>query len=141
MDLVALIESGSTSLVYLVAAGLVLGGLHGLEPGHSKTMMAAFIIAVRGTVTQAVLLGVSAAFSHSIIVWVLAVAALEASGMTDEVRVEPCTTAEFPRPAPRPAYSVLDCSRLTALRGKSLAGWKDALHTYLGIENEAAEEA
>ncbi|MCB4348857.1 hypothetical protein LA345_33995 [Burkholderia vietnamiensis] len=28
------------------------------EPGHSKTMMAAFIVAIRGTVGQAVLLGV-----------------------------------------------------------------------------------
>ena len=39
-------------------------------------MMGAFIVAVRGTSLQALLLGVSAAFSHSIIVWVLAVLAL-----------------------------------------------------------------
>tara|TARA_B100000676_G_scaffold305399_1_gene359511 strand:- start:446 stop:1303 length:858 start_codon:yes stop_codon:yes gene_type:complete len=76
MDIVSLIEAGSTSIVYLAAGGLVLGSLHGLEPGHSKTMMAAFIIAVRGSVSHAVLLGVSAAFSHSIIVWVLAWLAL-----------------------------------------------------------------
>ncbi|MCB1921497.1 MAG: nickel/cobalt efflux transporter RcnA, partial [Candidatus Competibacteraceae bacterium] len=41
-----------------------------------KTLMAAFIIAIRGTVSQAVLLGVAAAFSHSLIVWVLALTAL-----------------------------------------------------------------
>lgn len=76
MDIASLIEAGSTSIVYLAAGGLVLGSLHGLEPGHSKTMMAAFIIAVRGSVSHAVLLGVSAAFSHSIIVWVLAWLAL-----------------------------------------------------------------
>ncbi len=76
MDLISLIQDGSTSFLYLAAIGLVLGSLHGLEPGHSKTMMAAFIVAVRGTPMQAVLLGVSAALSHSIVVWVMAVLAL-----------------------------------------------------------------
>ena len=76
MDLISLIQDGSTSFPYLAAVGLVLGSLHGLEPGHSKTMMAAFIVAVRGTPFQAVLLGVSAALSHSIVVWVLALLAL-----------------------------------------------------------------
>ena len=76
MDLATLVQEGSTSLAYLAAVGLVLGSLHGLEPGHAKTMMAAFIVAVRGTPLQAILLGVSAAFSHSIVVWVLALLAL-----------------------------------------------------------------
>ena len=34
--------------------------------------MASFIISIRGTVAQAVLLGLSAAFSHTLIIWVLA---------------------------------------------------------------------
>ena len=46
-------------------AAVVLGALHGMEPGHSKTIMAAFIIAVRGTVAQAVLLGLSATVAHT----------------------------------------------------------------------------
>lgn len=70
----------------------------------------------------------------------LAVATLEAAGVS-EVEVKPCSTDEFPRPAPRPAYSVLDCSRLSALRGKPLAGWKDALATYLGSEDDGEEAA
>lgn len=63
-----------------IPAAILVGALHGLEPGHSKTMMAAFIIAVRGTITQAVLLGVSAAFSHSLIIWLLAGLALHYGG-------------------------------------------------------------
>jgi nickel/cobalt exporter len=59
-----------------IPSAILLGGLHGLEPGHSKTMMAAFIIAIRGTVTQAVLLGLSATISHTAIVWAVAMAGL-----------------------------------------------------------------
>src|SRR5712675_652797 len=53
-------------------SAIALGALHGLEPGHSKTMMAAFIIAVRGTLMQAVLLGLAATASHTAIVWLIA---------------------------------------------------------------------
>src|SRR5882672_8376464 len=55
-----------------IPGAILLGALHGLEPGHSKTMMAAFIVAVRGTVTQAILLALSATVSHTAIVWILA---------------------------------------------------------------------
>lgn len=63
----------------------------------------------------------------------LAVATIEASDLSD-TQIDPCSTDEFPRPAPRPKYSVLDCSKLTELRGKSLLPWKDALLTYLGSD-------
>ena len=89
MDLISLIQDGSTSFLYLAAVGLVLGSLHGLEPGHSKTMMAAFIVAVRGTPFQAVLLGVSAALSHSIVVWAVAVLALTWGDEMIGERLEP----------------------------------------------------
>lgn len=67
-----LIQQGSTNLWLFIPSALLLGALHGLEPGHSKTMMAAFIIAIRGTVGQAVLLGLCAALSHTAIVWGIA---------------------------------------------------------------------
>ncbi|MEM6587027.1 MAG: nickel/cobalt efflux transporter [Pseudomonadota bacterium] len=76
MNLTEMIEAGGANPVLLFVFALVLGALHGLEPGHSKTMMAAYIVAVKGTVAQAILLGASAAFSHSIIVWILAMLAL-----------------------------------------------------------------
>ena len=72
-----------------IPAAILLGALHGFEPGHSKTMMAAFIVAIRGTIGQAVLLGLSAAISHSLIIWVLAAAALHYGNQWDAEIVEP----------------------------------------------------
>ena len=69
-----LLQQGNAWL--FIPTAILLGALHGLEPGHSKTMMASFIIAIRGTVSQAVLLGISAATSHTAIVWAVALAGL-----------------------------------------------------------------
>lgn len=89
MSLTDQIVGGGTHPVILFAIAFVLGALHGLEPGHSKTMIAAYVVAVRGTVFQAVLLGVSAAVSHSIIVWVLAGIALTAGNELIAEAAEP----------------------------------------------------
>ncbi|SFM04822.1 nickel/cobalt efflux transporter [Methylobacterium pseudosasicola] len=71
-SLTDLLQQGTAHAWLFVPTAILLGALHGLEPGHSKTMMAAFIIAVRGTVTQAVLLGLAATLSHTAVVWVIA---------------------------------------------------------------------
>ncbi|MEM6322792.1 MAG: nickel/cobalt efflux protein RcnA [Pseudomonadota bacterium] len=89
MNLTQMIEAGTVNPLFLFVVALMLGALHGLEPGHSKTMMAAYIIAIRGSVHQAVLLGVSAAFSHSIIVWVLAMLALSLGNEMIGAELEP----------------------------------------------------
>ncbi|MEI7995481.1 MAG: nickel/cobalt efflux protein RcnA [Methylococcaceae bacterium] len=65
-----LLQQGNAWL--FIPSAILLGALHGLEPGHSKTMMAAFIIAVRGTLTQAIMLGLAATVSHTAVVWVIA---------------------------------------------------------------------
>lgn len=75
-DFAELIRQGSTHAWLFVPSAVLLGALHGLEPGHSKTMMAAFIVAVRGTVAQAVLLGLAATISHTAIVWGIAFAGM-----------------------------------------------------------------
>lgn len=67
-----LLQQGTASAWLFIPSAIVLGALHGLEPGHSKTLMAAFIVAIRGTKKQAILLGLSAAISHTGVVWVIA---------------------------------------------------------------------
>ncbi len=69
-----LLQQGNSWL--FVPSAILLGALHGLEPGHSKTMMAAFIVAIRGTLTQAVLLALSATVSHTAVVWTVAFAGM-----------------------------------------------------------------
>ena len=69
-DFHTLLQGGNAWL--FIPSAILLGALHGLEPGHSKTMMAAFIVAVRGTLLQAVLLGLAATVSHTAIVWLIA---------------------------------------------------------------------
>jgi nickel/cobalt transporter (NicO) family protein len=70
--LAELFQQGATHAWLFIPSAILLGALHGLEPGHSKTMMAAFIVAIRGTVAQAILLGASATVSHTAIVWLVA---------------------------------------------------------------------
>ncbi len=71
-NLSSFFDAGASNAWVFIPSAIVLGALHGLEPGHSKTMMAAFIVAVRGTVGQAALLGLAATISHSAIVWLVA---------------------------------------------------------------------
>ncbi len=49
----------------------------------------------------------------------------------DQVDVIPVTTDQFPRPARRPAYSVLDVSRTEALLGRRVEPWAWGLIEYL----------
>lgn len=57
-----------------------------------------------------------------------AVAILEECGMPDRARaVEPIPTSDYPTPATRPFYSVLDKSKIKATYGLSISHWRDAL--------------
>jgi dTDP-4-dehydrorhamnose reductase len=48
--------------------------------------------------------------------------------------VLPCTTEEFPRPAPRPRYSVLENARLKAMGANIMPGWREAFSEFLSTE-------
>lgn len=52
------------------------------------------------------------------------------------VEIQPVASAEFPRPAPRPAYSVLDVSRFEALTGRRVELWSEGLEAHLGSAEE-----
>ena len=84
-----LVSQGAAHAWLFIPSAILLGALHGLEPGHSKTMMAAFIVAIRGTVAQAVLLGVSATVSHTAVIWALAFVGLHYSGRFNVEQSEP----------------------------------------------------
>ena len=71
-DIAAIVEMGVANPWLYLPFAILLGALHALEPGHSKSMMAAFIVATRGTPAQAALLGGSAAIGHTLVVWALA---------------------------------------------------------------------
>ncbi|MBJ7468879.1 MAG: nickel/cobalt efflux protein RcnA, partial [Rhodoferax sp.] len=88
-EFVQLLQQGNGGVWWFIPSAIALGALHGLEPGHSKTMMAAFIIAVRGTVGQAVLLGLAATLSHTAIVWAVAMGGLYFGGHWNAVQSEP----------------------------------------------------
>jgi dTDP-4-dehydrorhamnose reductase len=65
--------------------------------------------------------------------WELARATLDETGFAD-LAIERARTAEFRSDAPRPAWSVLDCSRAEAL-GIRLRPWRDAVAAYLRSED------
>jgi len=61
------------------------------------------------------------------------IARLESETTGNPASVSPVTTAEFPRPAPRPAYSVLDVSRFEAVTGRRVEPWERGLADYLTL--------
>ncbi len=74
---------------FFIPSAILLGVLHGLEPGHSKTMMAAFIIAIKGTVRQAAMLGLAATLSHTAVVWLIAFGGMYISNKFTAESAEP----------------------------------------------------
>jgi dTDP-4-dehydrorhamnose reductase len=52
------------------------------------------------------------------------------------VQVEPCTSGQFPRPAPRPSYSVMDHLAIRSQGFADLRPWREALQEFLGTVKE-----
>lgn len=69
-----IIENPFTWMYFPTA--LMLGALHALEPGHAKTLTAAYLIGIKGTKKDALFLGLSVALTHSIVVIGISITAL-----------------------------------------------------------------
>jgi ABC-type nickel/cobalt efflux system permease component RcnA len=77
-----IIASPRWGLWFLLTAALVaaaLGGLHALEPGHGKTIVAAYLVGSQGTATHALLLGLVVTATHTAGVYALGLVTLYAS--------------------------------------------------------------
>ncbi len=53
-----------------------------------------------------------------------------------EIQIRPCSTEQFPRPAPRPAYSSLENLRLKQENVNMMRPWDDALEDFLLTKKE-----
>ena len=62
-------------LMFVISA-FVLGALHALEPGHGKSVMAAFVMGTNAELKDASLLGLTVVFSHVIVVVLLGIASI-----------------------------------------------------------------
>lgn len=89
LDFQTLLSQGGAAPWLFIPSAILLGALHGLEPGHSKTMMAAFIVAIRGTITQAIMLGIAATLSHTAVVWLVAMGGMYLGSQWDAETSEP----------------------------------------------------
>jgi dTDP-4-dehydrorhamnose reductase len=49
--------------------------------------------------------------------------------------IKPCTTEEFPRPAPRPRYSVMENTRLKSIGVNIMPDWRDGFKEFLSTES------
>jgi ABC-type nickel/cobalt efflux system permease component RcnA len=77
-----LITAQHLSVWFLFTAAFIaigLGGLHALEPGHGKTIVAAYLVGSKGTARHAVLLGMIVTVSHTAGVFALGAITLYAS--------------------------------------------------------------
>jgi ABC-type nickel/cobalt efflux system permease component RcnA len=70
----------SLGIICLALAGAVgLGAFHALEPGHGKTVVAAYLVGTRGTARHALSLGLIVTATHTAGVYLLGVVTLYAS--------------------------------------------------------------
>ena len=76
-------------ILVALALALFLGAAHGLEPGHGKTVVAAYLVGSRGTVGNALFLGGVVTFTHTFSVIILGLVALFATQYVQPEQIFP----------------------------------------------------
>jgi ABC-type nickel/cobalt efflux system permease component RcnA len=80
---------GPGMILFALAVAASLGAFHALEPGHGKTVVAAYLVGARGTVWHAALLGLVVTASHTAGVYLLGGVTLYASRSVVPERLYP----------------------------------------------------
>jgi ABC-type nickel/cobalt efflux system permease component RcnA len=78
-----------SSTLWALAIALGLGALHALEPGHGKTLAAAYLVGPRATAWHAVFLGLSVTVTHTSSVFLLGLITLFLSDIIVPERLLP----------------------------------------------------
>jgi ABC-type nickel/cobalt efflux system permease component RcnA len=78
-ELIATEKLGLGIILITLGVAVGLGAFHALEPGHGKTLVAAYLVGSRGTVKHAFLLGLIVTATHTAGVYLLGAATLYAS--------------------------------------------------------------
>ena len=71
--------AGPGMVLFALAVAASLGAFHALEPGHGKTVVAAYLVGSRGTARHALLLGLVVTAAHTVGVYLLGIVTLYAS--------------------------------------------------------------
>ena len=78
-DIMATKQLGLGIILLALGVAVGLGAFHALEPGHGKTLVAAYLVGSRGTFKHALLLGLIVTASHTAGVYLLGAVTLYAS--------------------------------------------------------------
>src|SRR2546426_731165 len=88
-DLIGSRPAGAGLVLFAALVAATLGAFHALEPGHGKTVVAAYLVGSRGTARHAMLLGLIVTASHTAGVYLLGGVTLYASRYVVPERLYP----------------------------------------------------
>jgi ABC-type nickel/cobalt efflux system permease component RcnA len=91
-EMVTTREMGPTIILLAAIVAVGLGALHALEPGHGKTLVAAYLVGSRGTARHAMVLGLTVTLAHTAGVYLLGGLTLYASRYVLPERLYPWLT-------------------------------------------------